>query len=68
MQKGSGLMSTNGPDKNIKKVEDTGTFELKSVRRSNPFNLTAIENVVTALQEKTNSGMVSYSAWELPDR
>lgn len=68
MQEGCGLVFTNGPDKNIKKVDDTGTFELKSGRRKKPFNLTAIEDVVTALQEKMNSGMVSCSAQELPGR
>lgn len=52
-------MSANGLKKLIKKFQDTGSFEVKSVRGRKPIATTTVEDVATELQDKTSSGIGS---------
>lgn len=62
MKKGCGPMSAKALRSMIKKFEATGSFAVKSGRGRKAVALTSVEDVATALEEESNSGVQACSA------
>ncbi len=63
MKKGCGPISAKGLKNMIQKFEETGSFEVKSGRgRKSIASTSVVEDVATALEEGTSSGVQTCSA------
>ncbi|GBN78066.1 hypothetical protein AVEN_257070-1 [Araneus ventricosus] len=57
LRSGSGPMTTFGLKKMINKFEESGSFDVKWGRGRKAIASTSVEDVATALQEKSSSAM-----------